>query len=380
MLKVVAGDAEASLQHINSKKDFEFFLVCAATQTIKHNGISAAGANQEMLKYTAALDAEYLEYGFTKTFSDLPVSPKNIVSPALISKACLNLSAAKHHIIDAGTLAKAKINSLIDLNASAAASIESASALDLDEVRRLFQAGKNIIKEKQNPEKYFVIGECVVAGTTTAYALLKFLGHDCDQMLSSSIPEGNHSLKQKLVKQAFENALKVHKSTEALEKAIQDEPLLAIAMVGDPMQAVVAGMIMEAYRIKQTVLLAGGSQMLAIASLVEKIFQKENLPLSEIENFAAIATTKWVIHDKSAQITELAKLVCPSFALIYEDFQASEDFECLKIFEAYDAGHVKEGVGAGALLVASLLQPEISLNQLFLELDKQLSALKAKKS
>ena len=64
-----------------------FLLVISGTDTINHQGISAAGASHEMLPYTAALDAEFIYHGYTKTLDKLPVSPNGIVSPALISKA-----------------------------------------------------------------------------------------------------------------------------------------------------------------------------------------------------------------------------------------------------------------------------------------------------
>ena len=392
-----------------------FVLVLGGTETIKHPGISAAGASQEMLAYTAALDAEYLVYGRTLTFESLPVSPLGIVSPAAITKTCLDQLGIKPVIINAGAPVKPQVD-CIDLDTAPALSVETGKAIEFEEVLRLYEAGRTQVRgldicrrtrqvASEAPEltyasmrtpseqltqscgKYtspeLIIAECVVGGTTTAQGLLRALGYDVSGLMSSSIPDGNHSLKAELVERGYQAALK---RSDFSPELVAANPLLAISAMGDPMQAVVAGMAIECLERGISFWLAGGSQMIAIASLVEKLHRCEeqsrfrhceersdvaihnaqwiaspaarnddaaqSVILSEAKDLLTVATTHWVVNDKSAKIQELLKLTTNKTKLINPlNFGPLPAFIAQdKAFQAYDHGHVKEGVGAGALL------------------------------
>ena len=122
-------------------KNTLFLLVISGTDTIKHQGISAAGASHEMLPYTAALDAEFIYYGHTNTLDKLPVSPNGIVSPTLISKACLNLLGMDILIVDTGAHIKPQCP-YISIREKPSRDISTGQAMDYDEVNELYQAGK----------------------------------------------------------------------------------------------------------------------------------------------------------------------------------------------------------------------------------------------
>lgn len=376
-----------------SQTPHTFFLVLSSTKTSLHPGISSAGASPELLKYTAALDAEYLEYGETKTLKSLPVSPSNIYSPAIISKACLNMLGIKPVFIDAGTFVKPQVP-YIDTGAKAAESVETGQAMTLQEVIELFHRGSRIVKTL--PECSFscyapsfdndsarlasfeepelcksimripkserntvighsgrvLIGECVVGGTTTALGLLTALGYNCNGMMSSSLPNGNHELKRKLVEEGYRNALL---RDDFNEEAVKNNPLLAVSAMGDPMQAVVAGMAIEFMQNGVPVMLAGGSQMIAVACLIERLFIKDETSSHICQSLLSIGTTPWVINDKSARITELHKLTCKHTALLHATIDSKQIHgPAAELFAAYEQGHVKEGVGAGALMLTSL--------------------------
>ena len=230
-----------------------FILIISGTETIKHPGISAAGASHEMLQYTAALDAEFIYHGRTKTLDSLPVSPEGIVSPALISKACLNLLEIPVVIIDAGAHIKPQCP-YIQVRTEPAADIATGQAMSEAEVTELIETGRELAQDFDKFDE-LIIAECVVGGTTTALGLLSALGFDCLDMMSSSLPNGNHNLKKKLIKQCLIN----------FETSF--EPTRAIARAGDPMQALTLGLL-EAAGDKVT--LAGGSQTLAIAAALQK--------------------------------------------------------------------------------------------------------------
>ncbi len=323
-----------------------FLLVISGTDTIKHPGISAAGANHEMLPYTAALDAEFIYHGHTKTLDKLPISPNNIVSPALISKACLNLLGIDKLIIDTGAHIKPQCP-YITVREKPSGDISTGQTMTYDEVVELYQTGKNFHETIKN-YNHVIIAECIVGGTTTALGLLEALGYKCSRMLSSSFPDGNHSLKEDLVRKGLSQAQITH------------DPLTAVAAMGDPMQAFTCGLAQSCSENNIQVTLAGGTQMIAIASLIEKLN-----PQSENLNRINILTTPWVIHDQSAQFIKLQEQCCPNIKALtfnpnlldtYEDLDSeilklSNNALSLKqITDRYSEGHVKEGVGMGALI------------------------------
>lgn len=328
----------------------DFYLVISGTELIKYPGISAAGASPELLAYTAALDAEYLCLGQTLTLSELPRSPAGIISPALISRRCLELLELRPHIINAGAHIKPILDEswLTDLNTKAARSPETGSAINLDEVKRLFAYGRaakhpkpveeKLHRAKHNFAKNLIIAECVVAGTTTAQALLKALGYEVSQMLSSSLPKANHKLKQEIIESAYQALLRREPD---FPEQVKKQPLLAVSAMGDPMQALVAGMAISCLEQGYKCILAGGSQMIAVAALIEKL-----CPLNPID--LEVSTSHWVMQDPDAQIEKLFELCC-------KRSQLSWSHEVPKVLgdldlAAYDQGHVKEGVGAGALM------------------------------
>lgn len=330
--------------------DFHFSLILSGTKTIKHEGISAAGASHDLLPYTSALDAEYLEFGEVKSLDNVPVSPDGIVSPVLITKACLELSGAEYKIIEAGSHIKPQINlnsqNYTDLELKPAEAVDGGEAMGIEAVQEAYSKGRKAAREIISKKDFFVIGECVVGGTTTALGVLRALGYECEGLISSSIPDGNHDLKNSLINKGLE---KINR------EQIKKNPLLAIATMGDPMQAVVLGMIEELLKNKKKVLLAGGTQMIVVAKLAELLnFNLENL---------SIGTTPWVINDKSAAVKKLSEelnLITP-----VHSFELNPEIEKSNpIFKAYSQGHVKEGVGAGGLTTALLISNTISQNDL----------------
>ena len=319
-----------------------FILVISGTDTIKHPGISAAGATQDMLKYTAALDAEFIYHGKVKTLPELPVSPDGIVSPALISKACLNLMHIPSIIIDAGAHVKPQCP-YIQVRYQPSADISTGKAMTRHEVLELILTGNELAEEFADFDE-LIIAECVVGGTTTALGLLTALGYDCLDMVSSSFPNGNHALKREIIEQGLS------RRNEAKTGVKTDDGLSALAAMGDPSQALIAGLVQGS---KQEVTLAGGTQMLAIAALIKRLGKEAQF---------SISPSPWVIKDQSAKFFELHQLVCPEIEIKNLELKACQSLELedkvkelsgleLKdIFARYDEGHVKEGVGMGALL------------------------------
>lgn len=168
-----------------------------------------------------------------------------------------------------------------------------------------------------------VIGESTPGGTTTAQAVLWAMGYDA--RTSSASPENPQSLKEQVIAEGFQRA--------GIERGqLKDNPLEALRQFGDPMMATVVGL---ALGFRKNVVLAGGTQMLAVSALLKA--------LEEDMSRFMIATTKWVVRDKSATFIETAKEIGIITYAADLDFSKSE----FKGLRDYENGYVKEGVGAG---------------------------------
>jgi uncharacterized protein (TIGR00303 family) len=234
---------------------------------------------------------------------------------------------------------------MIDLGGAYARCLSSGVAMTMDTVQRLFRQGLDWGEKlaNQNPEGYLVVGECVVGGTTTALGILTALGISAAGKVNSSHPVCNHQQKWEVVQMGIDRM-------QARGIGLESDPLEIVAALGDPMQAVVAGMAIACSR-KCGIMLAGGTQMLAVHALVNAIAKFHNLAWQPEQ--IVIGTTRWVAEDQTGATVELAKLleVPPPLLGTGLDFTRSRFTQ----LQAYEQGFVKEGVGAGAISIAAHL-------------------------
>ena len=311
----------------------QFVLFNASTSASEHEGISAAGVSAASRRLTPALDAEALILGRTISAAKLPISPKGIVSPVVISRACLQLLAMRKTLVECGVFSAAQVPAL-RISEQVAACPSTGAAFSLEHVQNLFEQGLLLGEKLAAENSHLVLAECVPGGTTTAFAVLTALGFSVNGCLSSSLPSCNHLARFALVQEGLSKS--VWSAGE-----MRDNPLLALAAVGDAMQAVVAGVAIAACQ-KVPVFLAGGSQMLTIWAIVRELAQKRSQP-SRLENIMVLST-KWVSDDPSASVRELAKMLAAPFAVASPNFLKSRHAG----LRAYEDFNVKEGVGAGA--------------------------------
>jgi uncharacterized protein (TIGR00303 family) len=336
-----------------------FILCLANTKTSDIEGISAAGANAQMRRLTATLDAEALLLGSTLTSNSLPVSPLGIVSPVVITRAALSKLNIETTVIDCGTFYPPQIPH-ISLNNIVSECVSSGNALPYDLVESLFQSGLAIGKEMAKTHDYLVLAECVPGGTTTAQAVLQALAYDVQNLFSSSLPNGNHKLKAEIIEQGLKKAKRANTN-------ISVNPTLATAALGDAMQATMAGIVLGVEG-KIPIALGGGSQMLAVWALTKAMAAFYDLYFYDY--CLCILTTKWVAFDPSANCLYLSKLLDASMAATCPNFLLSQ-YEGLK---SYEAGNVKEGVGAGASLALAYMSG-ISESEMMMSVDKSYEAL-----
>ena len=331
-------------QYSSSKPSFACVLGFTATGLIP--GISAAGATPKARQYTALADAEFLAGGVQEKYTHpLPLLTAG-VSPTFISRAVIEALDLPTYIFNAG-LPQPPTVDFINLTGIAANCLSTAQAMPIAKVKHLFEQGQEWGEKLAQTADYLIIGECVVGGTTTALAVLTALGIEAQGMVNSSHPNCNHEQKWSVVRQGLKKA-----------DLSPSEPFDIVAAVGDPMQIVVAGMAIAASR-QGGVMLAGGTQMLAVYALIEAIVSNRNVSaqLSQI----VVGTTSWVVEDPTGNTVKLAKIIggVPLLATGL-NFSTSR----YPNFRAYTAGYVKEGVGAGGCAIATHLQQNWTSTQL----------------
>jgi uncharacterized protein (TIGR00303 family) len=311
-------------------------------------GISAAGATPSDRQVTAIADAEFLING-PQPHPRYPLPPLHAgASPVLITRAVVEALKIPCYLFNAGLRQPLPVPA-IDLAGEPAKCLSTGQAMTLTTVKALFQKGQCWgEKLAAQTQGYLILSECVVGGTTTALALLTGLGIAADGKVNSSHPTCNHTQKQRLVQQGLQRAglLGLHSV----------DPWQLLAAVGDPMQAVVAGMTFAASQ-RCGVLLAGGTQMLAVYALCAAIAKATTLSWQPHQ--VVVGTTRWVADDPTGDTVGLAKLIGQQSALPTEpclmatqlNFSDSQ-FATLR---AYEHGYVKEGVGAGGCAIAAHL-------------------------
>ena len=198
---------------------------------------------------------------------------------------------------------------------------------------------------RRAPPIPLLIAECVPGGTTTALGVLCGLGVDAAGLVSGSLRHPAHALKQTLVEAGFRSA------GAALAEGGDNDPLTVLSAMGDPMQALAAGLLLGAAQEEGPVLLAGGSQMVAVWALALAL-----APASQrggLARRAALATTRWVADEPGSDLERLLQLVSRRWQVDLLAFRAALNFlePCHPALAAFEQGYVKEGVGAGGLAV-----------------------------
>ena len=381
-----------------------FACILGFTDTCLIPGISAAGATPAARQYTAIADAEFLHNG-PEPQPQHPLPPLQAgASPVLISRAVVEALSIPVYLFNSG-LPQPPTVPAIDLGGTTARCLSQGRALELATVKHLLEQGL-IWGERlaaSIPHGYLIVGECVVGGTTTALAVLTGLGIAADGKVNSSHPVCNHAQKWALVQSGLqcaglwssefggasavggETALKegfppqgtanskgfpglsqlAFRSSEfgvrsgememnlnpksKIQNPKSIEPLQLVAAVGDPMQITAAGMAIAASR-TCGVLLAGGTQMLAVYALIQAV--AEAYALAWEPEQVVVGTTRWVAADPTCHTVGLAQMVGSVPLLATQLNFGTSRYAQLR---AYEQGFVKEGMGAGGCAIAAHL-------------------------
>ena len=298
-------------------------VVAGSTQTATIDGISAAGADADALPHTPSADLEILDYGEPVQSPVVPVSPTGCPTPAVVTRAVREHVGFDVTAVDAG-LARPTAAPTVDIGDEPGADIRDVDPVpDAD---RLFERARSFAAGL--PDDEIAVAETIPGGTTTALGVLTALGER--PAVSSSLPENPLPRKRRVVDAALA-------TSDLAPGGAAGEPLRAVRRVGDPVLAVVAGVVVGASEAGTTVRLAGGTQLAAAAALARH---------AGVGGPLSLETTSFVADDDSAGIHGLAddldlmlRATDPGFTAL--DHPATN---------AYVAGEAKEGVGMGGAL------------------------------
>ncbi|MGF1538173.1 MAG: nicotinate mononucleotide-dependent phosphoribosyltransferase CobT [Elainellaceae cyanobacterium] len=317
--------------------------VLGFTETGLVPGISAAGATPADRQTTAIADAEFLYYGPRLQARHALPPLQAGASPAVISRAVIAGQAIPLQLVNAGLPQPPTVPHL-ELEGHPARCVSTGHTLPKPIALQLFRQGLRLGETlaQASAPGHLIVGECVVGGTTTALAVLKGLGVAADGRVNSSHPNCNHRQKQALVEAGLQQF------AQRFTLSSVPSPLDVWAGLGDPMQGVIAALALTA---SQTtgVLLAGGTQMLAVYHLMGAIARAEGLSWNPDQ--VVVGTTRWVTDDPTGDTLGLAQAVGAPLLTSELSFAPSRYPQ----LRAYEAGHVKEGVAAGGCAIAAHL-------------------------
>ncbi len=299
-----------------------FILFISETDLSRENGLSAAGANAEALPYTAPADADMLYYDRPRVIDCIPIDPSGHPTPALVTKAAVLEGELPVMNIRAGT-SIAPVAPFKDLGAFPGRDPRICAAVP-DFLAVSEKAGAAAKDLAASGIKKFVLAESIPGGTTTALLLLRSLGYNGTVSSAGSV---NPLSKKEEIWNAVASRLGIKTG------GMKGMGLAAAAEVGDPMQIAVASFV-SALPEEAEVVLAGGTQMMAVAALLRDM---------NITRPLMVATTKYICRDKTSCFMDYAEKIGVEFYSAPLDFSASK-FPGLA---DYEKGYVKEGVGMG---------------------------------
>ncbi len=328
-LQICGNDNACKLfiESVRGKK-FLFALTISHTETCTIPGITVAGATPDLAKYTPAADAEFLRYGKCKSIDEIPATPDGKPTPALITRAALQMANIPHIIIDAGSAHSPKMP-YMHTGLLPGKNIRDGPGMGIDEAKKAIEYGRQIGESLGALTDCLVLGESVPGGTTTALAVLRAFG--IKARTSSSMPENPGKLKESVV-------------IAAQNRVTLRDPVSISSELADPMLPFLAGALSAATQ-KTHVILAGGTQMAAVLALANSLgYDKEKV---------AVATTSYVYNDKSADFVFAVQQAGNVAILVTDPGLGASKIDGLR---AYSQGFAKEGAGAGGAVAACMLK------------------------
>ena len=304
-------------------KDAIFVLLAGSTEVSMIPGITSAGASPDLTMLTPVVDTEIIIGGQPFSIKEPPMTPEGIPTPAIVTRACLDISGTRSIAVNAGLSVSPKVPFLqTDLHPA----LNPAETKALPDFRKAFNAGIYIGDILDGKYGIIVIAESVPGGTTTAQAVISSMGLKLST--SSTMPSDPVQIKSQIVNKAIVRS-----------GYFPDKPEMAVEQYGDYMMPLALGISKSV--INSSIIFAGGTQMTSVFYLNERINGNSR------DRFQA--TTGWVMKHRR----DTVESIVPSRNLIVSEvsFSGMEEYG----LRLYENGHVREGTGMGAALwLASL--------------------------
>ncbi|WP_436910519.1 nicotinate-nucleotide--dimethylbenzimidazole phosphoribosyltransferase [Halosimplex marinum] len=304
-------------------------LAVGTTRTAAIDGISAAGADSDVMVHTPSADAEIVCYGEPIRAPVVPVSPTGTPTPALVTRAVRDLVGFDVTVVDAG-LAEPTGAPTVTVGARPGGDVREEDPVAT--AHGAFEAARQF--GRALPDDAIYLGESIPGGTTTALGVQAALGERASAGsgvgVSSSLPENPVERKREVVAEGL--------SASGLDEgAAAGDPKVALRRMGDPVLAVAAGTALGCLETDTAVTLAGGTQLATVAALLRHAGVEQSLEL---------ATTAFVADDPSVDLDGLADALDLSVTVTDPGFDEGDH----PAFDGYVAGEAKEGVAMGGAL------------------------------
>ena len=322
-----------------------FICVISYTKTSEISGITVAGSKPELIKYTPAADSEFLYYGRCRCINNVPATPDGKPTPAIITKAALEVADIPFLVVNAGSKIKPGIP-CVTFDLEHGKNILYGEAMSLEQVTKAFDYGISLGRQLSKTNDTIVIGESIPGGTTTAFGVLTALGVDARFKISSSMQKNPHAIKNRVIDRCI-------KREKILIGGLKNDPFMAISKFGDPMLPAVAGISSGVINSGAKVILAGGTQMSAVIAILKLL---SHCSLERI----CIATTSYVAFDNSSGLISLIRSISENIPIYAANLHMQ--YSSKPGLRAFAEGFVKEGVGAGGASIAAILKSRGKIN------------------
>ena len=339
----------SDLQELKSDKSaFVFVISYTATSTIP--GLTVAGANPELIKFTPPADAEYIHYGKCKSVNTIPATPDGKPTPALITKTALEISNIPIYVVDSGSEIK-PILPYVNVHSPIGKNILHEPGIGHQKAIENYEMGMMLGKQLSKVNDIIIVGESIPGGTTTALGVMQAMGIDAFNKVSSSMPDNPNSLKNKVIEMAM--------TRSGLSSGdCTNDPFKAISNLGDPMMPTSVGIAEAAISSGKRVILGGGTQMCCILAILKSLNIK-------LKDNICIGTTSYLYNDEKSDIVNLVNQIDQEVPIYYIDLALDKSTK--KGLRAYSEGFVKEGAGAGGNAIAAFENNEYLTQDDFLK-------------
>ena len=301
-----------------------FAIVLGNTLLSTVPGVSGAGMSPEKTVLTPILDSELITHGTIRSRKMKPNTPTGCPTPAVITRAMMVLLGMEPLFINAGLTTRPVVPCL-DVYGEPGKDPREGDAVP--RAGELYARGEQVGRFLSQSGDLLLLGECVPGGTTTALCVLRGLGIPAS--VSSSFINNPVALKEAICARV----------QERVRAENTKDPLDIIRIGGDPMLAVAAGI---AASFKGEIVLAGGTQMLAVAAVLRDLGKK----------VPSVVTTVYVRDDPTAGFAPTADMIGTRVYYVDPDFANIGHTGLAR----YCVGEVKEGIGAGgAMFLARIM-------------------------